>query len=167
MAIENVPQPKKVVRVFISSTFTGLIKIIITLLFCYLKLTYIADTEAERNLLMIDVFPYLAHLCQLLGVQFEIVDMRWVQLFLLLFPFSPFLPPSIFQHFINFLKGVREFTNDDHSTYNLCMSELHKCRRESMGPAFFCILGGKYPSLIVLNFFNFLWVNLFYIFFDV
>eukprot|EP00026_Physarum_polycephalum_P000372 Phypoly_transcript_00372.p1 GENE.Phypoly_transcript_00372~~Phypoly_transcript_00372.p1 ORF type:complete len:1575 (+),score=217.10 Phypoly_transcript_00372:123-4847(+) len=95
--IDRLPQVKKVVRLFVSSTFT--------------------DTEAERNLLMIDVFPYLTTLCQMFGVQFEIVDMRW---------------------------GVREFTNDDHGTYNLCMTELHKCRAESMGPAFFCLLGDKY-----------------------
>ena len=40
------------------------------------------------------------------------------------------------------------------------MSELHKCRAESMGPAFFCLLGDKYLKFFFSPFYFFFCCNL-------
>eukprot|EP00026_Physarum_polycephalum_P000179 Phypoly_transcript_00179.p1 GENE.Phypoly_transcript_00179~~Phypoly_transcript_00179.p1 ORF type:complete len:1916 (+),score=293.82 Phypoly_transcript_00179:377-6124(+) len=75
------------------------------------------DTEKERNLLMEDVYPFMQRMSRILGMEFETVDMRW---------------------------GVRDVTQNAHNTSSLCMSEIEKCLKKSMGPAFLCILGDKY-----------------------
>eukprot|EP00163_Fabomonas_tropica_P021426 TRINITY_DN3747_c0_g1_i18.p1 TRINITY_DN3747_c0_g1~~TRINITY_DN3747_c0_g1_i18.p1 ORF type:complete len:394 (+),score=107.97 TRINITY_DN3747_c0_g1_i18:202-1383(+) len=93
----DVAAHKKIIRVFTSSTFT--------------------DTKIERNALMADVYPFMREVCQTLGYQFEVVDMRW---------------------------GVREDTGDSHGTSELCMSEIAKCLRNSAGPAFVTFLCNKY-----------------------
>ncbi|KAK7479964.1 hypothetical protein BaRGS_00028791, partial [Batillaria attramentaria] len=51
------PPSDKIVRIFLSSTFT--------------------DTRHERNELMKEVFPRLRSWCQGQGYQFQVVDMRW------------------------------------------------------------------------------------------
>ncbi|KAK7505932.1 hypothetical protein BaRGS_00002654 [Batillaria attramentaria] len=51
------PSFEKIVRIFVSSTFT--------------------DTKLERNTMMAKVFPNLMQKCQEKGYQFQIVDMRW------------------------------------------------------------------------------------------
>lgn len=66
---------------------------------------------------MTDVYPFLSTICHKLGLEFEVVDMRW---------------------------GVREFSTDDHLTSQLCMKELKKCIDLSVGPAFVNLLGDKY-----------------------
>eukprot|EP00045_Choanoeca_perplexa_P016407 m.221485 g.221485 ORF g.221485 m.221485 type:complete len:1613 (-) comp17250_c0_seq2:36-4874(-) len=53
----ELPQDKRVVKIFTSSTFT--------------------DTAHERNALMLDVYTYLREFCQCLELGFEVVDMRW------------------------------------------------------------------------------------------
>jgi hypothetical protein len=53
----KLPQDKRIVKIFTSSTFT--------------------DTAHERNALMLDVYAYLRELCQRLALGFEVVDMRW------------------------------------------------------------------------------------------
>ncbi|WAR09807.1 NWD1-like protein [Mya arenaria] len=75
------------------------------------------DTKAERNQLMKDVYPFLRTLCRRLGVEFGTVDMRW---------------------------GVTDEATSDHSTVNMCVSEIHRCVKDSIGPAFLCLLGHKY-----------------------
>lgn len=66
---------------------------------------------------MVDVYPFINDICNKLGLEFEVVDMRW---------------------------GVREFSTDDHLTGRLCMKELSKCLQRSVGPAFINLLGDKY-----------------------
>ncbi|XP_077979004.1 NACHT and WD repeat domain-containing protein 2-like [Glandiceps talaboti] len=53
----DIPNVAKVVRVFMSSTFT--------------------DTKEERNALMYHAVPKLKRFCQEMGYEFQIVDMRW------------------------------------------------------------------------------------------
>ena len=40
-------------------------------------LIHMVDTEMERNSLMKDVYPYLRKFCSILGLEFNVVDMRW------------------------------------------------------------------------------------------
>ncbi|XP_045175580.2 NACHT domain- and WD repeat-containing protein 1-like isoform X2 [Mercenaria mercenaria] len=75
------------------------------------------DTKAERNHLMKDVYPYLRGLCRRLGVDFGTVDMRW---------------------------GVTQEATLDHSTVEMCVNEIHRCVKDSVGPAFLCLMGHKY-----------------------
>ncbi|KAK3601003.1 hypothetical protein CHS0354_008112 [Potamilus streckersoni] len=53
----SVPSQSRIVRIFISSTFT--------------------DTKNERNMLMKKAYPKLKSFCQKLGYEFQVVDMRW------------------------------------------------------------------------------------------
>eukprot|EP00163_Fabomonas_tropica_P021422 TRINITY_DN3747_c0_g1_i10.p1 TRINITY_DN3747_c0_g1~~TRINITY_DN3747_c0_g1_i10.p1 ORF type:complete len:439 (+),score=116.18 TRINITY_DN3747_c0_g1_i10:425-1741(+) len=101
----DVAAHKKIIRVFTSSTFT--------------------DTKIERNALMADVYPFMREVCQTLGYQFEVVDMRW---------------------------GVREDTGDSHGTSELCMSEIAKCLRNSAGPAFVTYVSLLLPLFVVCIF---------------
>ncbi|XP_077982688.1 NACHT domain- and WD repeat-containing protein 1-like [Glandiceps talaboti] len=55
--IELPPEPSKVVRIFISSTF--------------------GDSVAERNILLQKAYPTLQEWCQRHGLDFQVVDMRW------------------------------------------------------------------------------------------
>ena len=48
---------KKVLRVFISSTFT--------------------DTQAERNYMMREIYPEIREFCQEHGIDFNVIDLRW------------------------------------------------------------------------------------------
>jgi hypothetical protein len=66
---------------------------------------------------MVDAYPYLRQLCSLLGLEFQVVDMRW---------------------------GVRDERSDNHGTSVLCMSELKKCLGLSLSTAFITLLGNKY-----------------------
>jgi hypothetical protein len=81
------------------------------------------------------VFPLLEKICHILGMQFNVVDMRW---------------------------GVRESTNDSHGTSAFCMKHLQRCLEKSQGPAFVCLLGNKYgyrpfPSAILETELNEMW----------
>ncbi|KAL4224823.1 hypothetical protein ACF0H5_015519 [Mactra antiquata] len=75
------------------------------------------DTKAERNHLMKDVYPFLRSLCRRLGVEFGTVDMRW---------------------------GVTEEATLEHSTVEMCVNEIERCIKDSVGPSFLCLLGHKY-----------------------
>ncbi|ELU02390.1 hypothetical protein CAPTEDRAFT_71578, partial [Capitella teleta] len=71
----------------------------------------------ERNILMEDAYPRLKDFSRTLGLEFQVVDMRW---------------------------GVREEAQDDHMTSSLCVKEITKCVRSSAGPSFVALLGQKY-----------------------
>ncbi|PAA72504.1 hypothetical protein BOX15_Mlig011887g1 [Macrostomum lignano] len=91
------PNLSNVIRIFTSSTFT--------------------DTKHERNRLMVDVYPKLKAFCRQLGLEFQVVDMRW---------------------------GVRFETVDDHKTTELCLAEIDNCNQLSRGPTFVTFLSHKY-----------------------
>ena len=40
--------------------------------------------------------------------------------------------------------GVRDEATDDHMTTSICLEELDNCKKVSVGPAFFLLLGQKY-----------------------
>ena len=67
------------------------------------------DTGAERNFLIDRVYPALLELCRREGISFHAVDLRW---------------------------GIRDEATDDHRTAEICMSEIDKCRTQSLGPMF-------------------------------
>uniref|UniRef100_F6TW45 NACHT and WD repeat domain containing 1 n=1 Tax=Equus caballus TaxID=9796 RepID=F6TW45_HORSE len=64
--------------------------------------------------------------CQKHGLMFEVVDLRW---------------------------GVRSAEATEHMTTELCLEELDRCRKTSIGPAFVALMGNQYgpcpvPALI-------------------
>ena len=65
--------------------------------------------RAERNILAIEVYPYLRKFCSQLGLDFQVVDMRW---------------------------GVTEVSQNDHSVEKLCLLEVENCQKTSRGPNF-------------------------------
>ncbi|XP_054751872.2 NACHT domain- and WD repeat-containing protein 1-like [Lytechinus pictus] len=94
----TVPElPPKVVRIFVSSTFV--------------------DAEAERNVLLNEVYPTVWWWCKNNDLDFQLVDMRW---------------------------GVRDEASTDHTTSQICLREIQKCQNVSMGPNFLFILGQRY-----------------------
>ncbi|XP_060585763.1 NACHT domain- and WD repeat-containing protein 1-like, partial [Ruditapes philippinarum] len=73
--------------------------------------------EKRRTCTRCNVYPYLRSLCRRLGVDFGTVDMRW---------------------------GVTKEATLDHSTVDMCVNEIHRCVKDSVGPAFLCLMGHKY-----------------------
>ncbi len=112
--MECLPNLHDTVRVFTSSTFT--------------------DTAAERNFLMERVFPVLVDMCRQEGVSFHAVDLRWgeactacagVAVWRMTFRFG-----------LGLCAGIRDEATDDQKTAEICMSEIEKCARTSIGPMF-------------------------------
>ncbi|XP_063954559.1 NACHT and WD repeat domain-containing protein 2-like [Lytechinus pictus] len=85
------------VWVFISSTFT--------------------DTRIERDLLLLDAYPYIRDYCRQIGIDFNVVDFRW---------------------------GIRQGASNRHMAADICYNEVARCRDNSIGPYFVAILGNKY-----------------------
>ncbi|XP_045845669.1 NACHT domain- and WD repeat-containing protein 1 isoform X1 [Meles meles] len=84
------------------------------------------DMDAEREALQSTAFPEVQTFCQKHGLMFEVVDLRW---------------------------GIRSTEATDHMTTELCLEELDRCRKTSIGPAFVALLGDQYgpcpvPTLI-------------------
>ncbi|XP_060076014.1 NACHT domain- and WD repeat-containing protein 1-like [Ylistrum balloti] len=75
------------------------------------------DTMHERNTWMREAYPALRSYCQTRGYEFQVVDMRW---------------------------GIRDDAADDHTTFDLCMTELRLCQQLSTGPNFISLLANKY-----------------------
>ncbi|XP_022082151.1 NACHT domain- and WD repeat-containing protein 1-like [Acanthaster planci] len=75
------------------------------------------DMKLERNLLMEDVYPFVREYARLIGLSFNPVDMRW---------------------------GIRQTVCDAHQASEICLDEVERCRENSVGPFFVCILGQKY-----------------------
>ena len=51
------------------------------------------------------------------GIELQVVDMRW---------------------------GGRDESTDDHMTTTICLEELDHCKKVSVGPVFFFLMGQKY-----------------------
>ncbi|XP_077715636.1 NACHT domain- and WD repeat-containing protein 1 isoform X1 [Canis aureus] len=82
--------------------------------------------DVEREALQSTAFPEVQTFCQKNGLMFEVVDLRW---------------------------GIRNTEATDHMTTELCLEELDRCRKTSIGPAFVALLGDQYgpcpvPTLI-------------------
>ncbi|XP_072174208.1 NACHT domain- and WD repeat-containing protein 1-like [Diadema setosum] len=75
------------------------------------------DAEAERNVLLNEVNNTLWWWCKHNDLDFQLVDMRW---------------------------GVRDEASTDHATTQICLREIQKCQRISMGPNFLFLLGQRY-----------------------
>lgn len=85
------------VRLFISSTFS--------------------DFHHERDVLQTRVFPYLADICRVHGVEFQAVDLRW---------------------------GIREEEAFEQQTLDICLREIQRCLDVSPIPNFLILLGERY-----------------------
>ena len=97
---------KLIVMVFVSATFL--------------------DTRFEQDAILERAVPELQEFCRGLGLQFQIVSMRW---------------------------GVLPRSGNDHLTAELCMAQLHRCLEESAGTAFVTLQSHRYgyrlfPSVI-------------------
>ena len=75
------------------------------------------DTEWERNLLISDVLPYLTELARKYGLELRLAEMRW---------------------------GIREEASSEHQTSEICMNELERCQRESLGLFYVFLACQKY-----------------------
>ena len=91
------PGSVPVFRVFVSSTFV--------------------DLAAERRALHKRVFPELQRLCDVLGAQFQVIDLRW---------------------------GVTAEASLDQRTVALCLAEVDRCRAATRRPYFMLLLGDRY-----------------------
>ncbi|KAM9687659.1 NACHT domain- and WD repeat-containing protein 1 [Trichechus inunguis] len=73
--------------------------------------------DAEREALQNSAYPEVQTFCQKHGLKFEVVDLRW---------------------------GVRNTEATDHMTTELCLEEIDRCRKTSIGPAFVALVGDQY-----------------------
>ncbi|PAA68124.1 hypothetical protein BOX15_Mlig007860g1 [Macrostomum lignano] len=76
-----------------------------------------SDFRAERNYLTEHAFSELKSYCATLGLEFRVCDMRW---------------------------GVTDAAKSDHVVESLCLSEIERCERRSVGPFFVALLGNRY-----------------------
>uniref|UniRef100_A0A8C7ESG3 Uncharacterized protein n=1 Tax=Neovison vison TaxID=452646 RepID=A0A8C7ESG3_NEOVI len=79
--------------------------------------------DAEREALQSTAFPEVQTFCQKHGLMFEVVDLRW---------------------------GIRSSEATDHMTTELCLEELDRCRKTSIGPAFVVSLLGAMDWCLLL-----------------
>ncbi|KAG8517257.1 NACHT domain- and WD repeat-containing protein 1 [Galemys pyrenaicus] len=82
--------------------------------------------DAEREALQSAAYPEVQTFCQRHGLMFEVVDLRW---------------------------GIRNTEALNHMTPELCLEELDRCQKTSLGPTFVALLGDQYgpcpvPTLI-------------------
>ena len=68
-----------------------------------------SDFQTERNVLVRHAYPVLQEYAATLGLDFQIVDMRW---------------------------GVTDESVSEHLTEELCLREIANCQRLSFGPNF-------------------------------
>ncbi|KAF4014393.1 hypothetical protein G4228_006313 [Cervus hanglu yarkandensis] len=73
--------------------------------------------DAEREALQSTAYPEVQTFCQKHGLMFEVVDLRW---------------------------GIRDTEATDLMTTELCLEELDRCRKTSIGPAFVALVGDQY-----------------------
>ena len=71
--------------------------------------TFFIDTKGERNYLARLAYPQLQEWCQSLGLEFQVVDMRW---------------------------GVTQDAVLDHATTSICLQQIAECQRLSRGTNF-------------------------------
>ncbi|KAJ8318731.1 hypothetical protein KUTeg_003822 [Tegillarca granosa] len=112
-SLKNLPQlPHSVVRIFLSSTFSGHTNPCTLSKTCIkynVKMLTFSDMRAERNTLAREVYPKLKEICSRYDLDFQVVDMRW---------------------------GVTEDSQNDHSVEKICLLEVENCQRVSLGPNF-------------------------------
>eukprot|EP00045_Choanoeca_perplexa_P018920 m.293581 g.293581 ORF g.293581 m.293581 type:complete len:2306 (-) comp25878_c0_seq1:191-7108(-) len=78
------------------------------------------DMQAERNWLWRFALPRIQNESNsLFGIDCELVDMRW---------------------------GIRDAVSDVHGTSMLCLTELARCQRESLGPSLLLLKGQRYGT---------------------
>jgi hypothetical protein len=75
------------------------------------------DTEWERNLLISDVLSYLAELARKYGLELRLAEMPW---------------------------GIRKEAKSENQTSEICMNELERCQRESLGLFYVFLACQKY-----------------------
>ncbi|XP_054983659.1 NACHT domain- and WD repeat-containing protein 1 isoform X1 [Sorex araneus] len=85
-----------------------------------------SDMDAEREALHSSACPEVQTFCQKHGLMFEVVDLHW---------------------------GIQSSEASAHMSPELCLEELERCQRTSLGPAFVALLGDQYgpcplPTLI-------------------
>ena len=73
------------------------------------KFPSIADMKEERNRLTKIAYPRLSEYCKGLGLEFQVVDLRW---------------------------GITDDVTDEHLANTLCLEQIRACQRISMGPNF-------------------------------
>ncbi|CAE1275497.1 unnamed protein product [Acanthosepion pharaonis] len=82
-----------------------------------------SDTQIERNALMVDTYPKIQEFCANLGLDFQVIDMRW---------------------------GIPDESQLDHSMEELCLSEIKNCQNLSLGPNFVPVRS-VYPNYMSRN----------------
>lgn len=75
------------------------------------------DTQFEQDFMLLHCFPFLRQYCDQLGLDFDIVSMRW---------------------------GVRARANNAHRTSEMCLEELHYCLEESLGIGYISLQSHRY-----------------------
>ncbi|XP_032124555.1 NACHT domain- and WD repeat-containing protein 1 isoform X3 [Sapajus apella] len=78
--------------------------------------------DAEREALQSTAYLEVQTFCQKHGLMFEVVDLRW---------------------------GIRDTEATDHLTTELCLEEVDRCCKESIGPAFVALIGDQYGPCLV------------------
>ncbi|XP_021026366.1 NACHT domain- and WD repeat-containing protein 1 isoform X2 [Mus caroli] len=73
--------------------------------------------DTEREALQCTAYPEVQSFCQRHGLAFEVVDLRW---------------------------GIPNTQATDYLTTELCLEELERCQKTSIGPAFVALLGDQY-----------------------
>ncbi|XP_045709212.1 NACHT domain- and WD repeat-containing protein 1 isoform X1 [Phyllostomus hastatus] len=82
----------------------------------------VSDMDVEREALQSTAYPEVQTFCQKHGLMFEVVDLRW---------------------------GIQHTEATDHMTTDLCLEEVDRCRKTSLGPAFVALLGNQYGHCLV------------------
>ncbi|PNI50732.1 NWD1 isoform 5 [Pan troglodytes] len=78
--------------------------------------------DAEREALQSTAYSEVQTFCQKHGLMFEVVDLRW---------------------------GIRNIEATDHLTTELCLEEVDRCWKTSIGPAFVALIGDQYGPCLV------------------
>ena len=95
-------------------------------------LSLLSDYKAERNALARFAYPELQQYCIQLGLDFQVVDLRW---------------------------GVTDEVINDHQVSELCLREIATCQQVSLGPHFVVCLSCLFIFLIIIIFLNVFFFN--------
>lgn len=109
---QNIPKEKsKLVRIFLSSTFSGIFHFYMLDVKNSLKIYFfLLDTHTERDYLIANIYPKLKTYCKTeYNIDFQILDMRW---------------------------GISNELTNAHMATTICLDEVKKCQKYSLGPNF-------------------------------
>ena len=112
---QNIPKEKsKLVRIFLSSTFSGIFHFYMLDVKNSLKIYFfLLDTHTERDYLIANIYPKLKTYCKTeYNIDFQILDMRW---------------------------GISNELTNAHMATTICLDEVKKCQKYSLGPNFIVI----------------------------